>query len=521
MGKDQFERFFQDRLSNHEIPINTQDLWAGIEPTLPPKKRPLGPWLVGASVLLFLVATSLWFLSNDETEILTSELAQTHTQSTTQNLNSATEKIGSTSSSLEISNNDNNPTPDNANVQMGFTSEIETGNSTQVEGVEAKKKNSSTEDESALNPVITHAGIEKTNSTVSDASKSVRTRTQDLNTVDQELSQRGERKPTSDAVIRMAIRDQPTFGTDDAISVRFSPRVAPAQSSRISDNVESSSTGLRVEKVLNFLDSDLNTAESAYTQMSRDVLPGLNDCYDFTERWWAWGLDIYGGLHYTHKSLTGNSDNGELDAYIDARKDTESALEAYEFGVALNLMHRRGFVASVGINYSQINEEFNYLRERRETMFDSVVVRINIDSSGRVDSIRDWRPVTVQYTEEVLTYNSFRMVDIPVGLGYQFANGNMIFEIQAGLMFNLAFIKEGEILSSSLDVMEINDATFKTQVGLSGWLGVKALYPVSRRWSIYAEPIARINFVPVTVDSYNLTQRYNRFGMRLGARMAF
>lgn len=492
MGKDHFERFFQEKLSNHRMPIDTEELWAGIEPTLPPNKRPLAPWLLATTLLLLLSVAALWWQGNREGQLQTSDLESISNTGASVAASSQEVKVTSDATPELGDTYENNPRPSNEMLGNALADIVESP--VQAETVWSKVHG-------AQKPTTMAGNFE--NSTQQD------------NPSDQISSDN-----LSEVSTQIVPNNVTTSAQELGISIRFSPKIATDEVVE-SPNKTEETFGLRTSHVVDYLSTQVHKTESASLLESRDILPGLNDCYDFTERWWAWGLDVYGGMHYTHKALSSNGDNGELDNYIEARKDTESALEAFEFGVALNLMHRKGFVASVGFNYSQINEEFNYLRTRRETMFDSVVVRINIDSTGQVDSIRDWRPVTIQYSEQVITYNSFRMIDIPVGLGYQFTSGKMVFEIQAGAMLNLAFIKEGEILSSGLDVMEIDDTTFKTSVGLSGWLGVKALYPVSRRWSVYAEPIARFNVVPVTVDGYELTQRYNRFGLRVGARMVF
>jgi hypothetical protein len=263
---------------------------------------------------------------------------------------------------------------------------------------------------------------------------------------------------------------------------------------------------------LNLLSSDFLTSIKA---------PHINDCYSFNGRSIGLSVDLYTGINYAAKDLKAQGSEPISNEYIRSRESSENYLEAFEAGININLIHRSGIMASTGINYSQIDEEFNYFSVHTETIFDSVLVRIIIDSTGHADSIREWRPTSVQTAREILAYNYFRSVDIPLAVGYQFHRGKWTIEAQGGVLFNLLFKKKGQILNESLSEVLIDDNTslFKDRLGMSAFASVKAIYPITDRIGLYAEPFGRFNLKSITVPEYTLSQKYNQFGLRLGARL--
>ena len=513
MGKEPFESFFQEGLKNHEVELDTQSIWEGIEPSLPPASSGMAwPWWSIAGLLI--VAGTVWAVIQGP-EQGESTITQIATYNNIEDGSSPSTQAMATIGGQEEKEDDNHAGTDEVlETEMGIV-----GGATE---------------ESLIGEASSSSNLVENKVIVDDESDMVG-RTTERTPMD------GSTGRISSFVVGSGRVDEEN--NDDVFeekSIGFNTAASDAgragrglngamTSTLTSEAMATENVGQLTEEVANLrvkyadLESIRPLDEVSQLTWSRAVpaiLPpkGL-DCYDFRSWSLAWSVDAYTGFHYAGKSLSDNN-GGEVNDYIQARENTESYLEAFDAGLTVNVMHRKGYLASVGVNYSQINEKFNFFTVTSTTRFDSVPIRINIDSAGMADTIKAWRPITVQSTEERLTYNSYRMVDIPIALGYHFFNGKWSYEVRAGVMFNLLFQQKGEILNDQLIATNIESGDiFRSQVGLSVFGGVKILYPVNKRFSAFVEPVGRFNLKPVTVDSYALSQRYNQFGVRLGARL--
>ena len=493
MGKDKFEQYVHAMLQNHKIPLNTEEIWAGIEQTLP-RKSGGKTWLLGLSgIALLVIGGLLWFQM--DTAPAESKEAEQSQQAIAQSLSGHRETSA----------------PDNK------------------EGIAIALDQ---EDEASLSHTLTtESGLSHNSTTALSYSKTNQKQAiPDANaTADHRASNKQNNNLNIVELERGAAVDSDQNNVQEsAITLTFPQAGVSLSSTSHSELVESSHVmGPEATRAAfiptNYLKNTTGTTgTSLLTEdfLSGIRMPDLNDCYSFNGRSFGLAIDFYSGVNYAAKELKSQGTEPAGSEYIRSRKNTENYLEAFEAGINLNLIHRSGFMASTGINYSQIDEEFNYFSVNNETIFDSVLVRVIIDSTGMADSIREWRPTYVQSIREVLTYNYFRSVDIPIALGYQFHHGKWTIEAQGGLLFNLLFKKEGQILDTSLSEVAIDENTslFRDRLGMTTFASLKAIYPVTDRLSLYAEPFGRFHLKSITVSEYALSQKYNQIGLRFGAR---
>jgi hypothetical protein len=510
MGKEPFESFFQEGLKNHEIEVDTQSIWDGIEPSLPPASSgTVWPWWGIAGLLIVAGSVLAVFQGFGEDEVSSSEIATYQSSE------------GGTSPSMDATASllKKDEVEDQSKVNTRKDTEIEMGVMRSTPLMNEKYSVSDQNEDKEKNEGVMEEATERRIQLVERGSSGRLS-----SVVVGQLPQKGNGGVD---ILATASNDQALTSITGSGESRAGMTLD--QISSFSTPVSQNEGSLNEEmSILRNKYAELDALQPlaevsgvTWSSVAPSILPpkGL-DCYDFRNWSLAWSIDAYAGFHYAGKSLSDNNIGGEADEYIQARENTESYLEAFDAGLTVNVMHRKGYLASVGINYSQINEKFNFFTVNSTTRFDSVPVRINIDSAGMADTVKAWRPVTIQSTEERLTYNSYRMVDVPIALGYHFFNGKWSYEVRAGVMFNLLFQQKGEILNDQLVATSIESGDiFRSQVGLSLFGGIKILYPINKRFSAFVEPVGRFNLVPVTVDSYALTQRYNQFGVRLGARL--
>lgn len=515
MGKDKFEQYFQSVFEKHEVSIDTDEIWAGIEPSLPPTKTNSSNnlWLLGLAALIIIGAVAIYGISNKNKSIERGQATQALVQSRLENQNQTSDDKQNTAAILS----------DNDESKDGLT-EMAIGQQNKSISQQASDRLASEELNTTTNNQLRKSTTPSEQKSTTASNRVTKKEIESNNTPNTSfsvLSDASSEDFEGQQNITPVSSESDEYNAENVPVFESEAEYKPARSlntlsrSQVEERVTFSS--------LSQLRRDLALMEDDASQLITS-LPTLNDCYDFSLRSWIWTLDTYVGFNYAAKSLKYKDNVSVGEDYISARENTESYLEAFDAGIALSAIHRKGYLASVGINYSQIDEKLNYFLEETTTRFDSVVVRIEIDSAGRADSIREWRPITVNSTKQILTYNYYRMVDIPVSLGYQFHKGQWTFEVQGGVMFNLLLKKKGEIRhpsNSGLVDFTDNDLVFKDRLGLTVFGGIKAIYPLTDRIGLYVEPHARVNLKSMTVDAYPLAQRYNQFGLHVGARWIF
>jgi len=156
---------------------------------------------------------------------------------------------------------------------------------------------------------------------------------------------------------------------------------------------------------------------------------------------------------------------------ISPHNDRELSKLSYTIGIKLNRSLGKNFSIKTGIQYSQIN--------------------INArDSFGIIHLMR---------------------LDLPVLAGYSMGNGNLKTTINGGVDFNLY---------TWLHVTNLQDF-FKTNTGLSLYLGVNFEDKINDRFSLFSEPYYRYQLTSMTISSVSSMKFIDIVGINIGARYYF
>ena len=215
---------------------------------------------------------------------------------------------------------------------------------------------------------------------------------------------------------------------------------------------------------------------------------------------------------------TMQSSNPEYDPYLESRKETESYMYAFSGAFRFSAVNNKGLAIRSGLNYSQINEKFNYFSGSEQIIkyisrFDEFGNVIGTDTVVEVG------------TRHKVTHNNYRMLDIPFLLGYEIGGNKLSISINGGAYLNLLFRQKGDFLSPQdmrpvhFDSSNPNAyAAFRQQVGL-GWYGSMGFaFRASHKLQILVEPHFKIFPKPVTLDQFVLEQRYMTTGVFVGVR---
>ncbi len=209
---------------------------------------------------------------------------------------------------------------------------------------------------------------------------------------------------------------------------------------------------------------------------------------------------------------------GEFIPYANGRADTETAAFSYNTELRLSIVSPNGFAFRTGLNYTQLNDQFDYYNpnETKMTITNYYGPNGEIISQDTIIEIG---------TREKTTRNRFRMIDVPLIMGYELKYDKVTFAFNAGMYLNLSYTQKGDFLSPSdqepvsfsSDAIDAYPA-YKSQIGL-GWYGsIGMYYQMNARTHVYLEPSLRMYTQSSTIEEYPLKQNYALGSLNIGLR---
>jgi hypothetical protein len=230
---------------------------------------------------------------------------------------------------------------------------------------------------------------------------------------------------------------------------------------------------------------------------------------------------VQGSISFIQRKLEAK-DSLPADDLLTLREQTERELEAIQTGLRLSLHHPSGIGLTSGLNYTQINERFRYntMVHTVDTVYGVKFLVINLDN----DTIPIYGdvPLEKKTTFKKEYFNKYRMFEVPVLAGYRFRGRDFVLGAQAGVFVNLTLSTKGRFLQTETQDIDIAQAgIFKSSVGLSYYLGVSAGYLLNENLELHISPFMRRFPKNFAVDSYPLKQRYNLYGVNVGAAYHF
>jgi hypothetical protein len=223
-------------------------------------------------------------------------------------------------------------------------------------------------------------------------------------------------------------------------------------------------------------------------------------------------VELYAGPDYAVKKYAGGIDSSSL---IEKRKESLRFQSAFSAGIRYTRVFANGMSIRAGINYSQINEKFSFIK-------DNVVQQVYVISPAG-DTTDSYY---VRGTRYKTSYNHYRTLDVPVVIGYELGNGRLHANINAGVMVNVYSWQKGETLDNNYQPVSITTGKednnlygYKTNLGLGFTGAVSVYYKLNHRFHVMAEPYFRYNLSPMNNEGLSLQEKFTTMGMRLGVRL--
>ena len=198
--------------------------------------------------------------------------------------------------------------------------------------------------------------------------------------------------------------------------------------------------------------------------------------------------------------------------HAEMRTNSESPYYSFNTGIRVNFLTEFDWALRTGIVYTQINDILK--TTHRE-------VTIQLNTAGD----------TISYSEgtrEVNIRNRYKMVDIPILIGYEVQMDKFKLNVNGGVYVNIQSKQSGAFFSPLEDKIVYfteghpdNYDIFRNNVGLSMFLGLGFNFDLGKRFKntqLIIEPHTRFYPKSFTLKNYILNQKYLSTGVMIGLR---
>lgn len=248
--------------------------------------------------------------------------------------------------------------------------------------------------------------------------------------------------------------------------------------------------------------------------------------FDFDDL--RYGIGLYGGISRSNTDITAKAPTSS--DHLILRANSEKQLETLHLGFNVLVEAEQGIYLRTGAEYSRIGSLFSRDSEFVEidsSEFGIIGLDIKEQLDGTFDTTFIEGPIIVKRTTQFTkkTYNYFHLVDIPVIFGYNFGNFEDTWRIgvEGGIYANVSMSTKGEISLADgtfYDIGEDDNKWYKTNVGISPFIGINVAYNVNENIQLHFSPSFRFNSV-FSTDANPFKERHANLGVQAGARYFF
>ena len=237
------------------------------------------------------------------------------------------------------------------------------------------------------------------------------------------------------------------------------------------------------------------------------------------------GIGLYSGISQSNSDL--EIKNESATDFLLARTVAEKQLETIHFGLNAMVQTEKNLYLRTGVEYTRVASLFsrNATIETMDTTQGIVEYVISALTGDTIDVIEGDVIVTRTTSYNKKSYNYFHLVDVPVILGFNFTDSEnpWVLGVEAGIYANVFIKNKGDIPLDDGSFYDIGDDPqkwYKTNIGISPFVGINAAYNISYNLQIHLSPSFRFNSVYST-DANPLTEKHGNLGVLGGVRYFF
>lgn len=208
--------------------------------------------------------------------------------------------------------------------------------------------------------------------------------------------------------------------------------------------------------------------------------------------------------------------------YANRKDSTETNQLSFTVGMRLSKEIGEHMLFKTGLQYSQINERFDYRNENERNTTTVVTIRTITNPDGSTTTIRDTSIVEQIGYRVKTTYNHYRSIDIPILLGYEYVGEGWKANLNGGAILNLSSWQEGAFLDTSyapVSFAKTKSPIFKSKTGVSLFGSISLIKTIGDRMDLFAEPYIKYSLKDLTASTSTFNERFHTMGMLLGIRL--
>lgn len=493
----QIDQLFRDGLQDYESP-GAMDLWDKLEEKRDDKKTFLWwKWGSGAALILLAGLSIAYFMMTKSPVDSDAPANSTNTNVETENSTASDRQTDKATAKVS----------DHLNLETAGLNE----KTDQKEDVDFSQK--ANDVSVTTSPQKVSNFNQKNNNTTSRSSKSLKSENRSTTFGDATLSA------------------TPATENPNEMAEQSATKPIAAPTTNLNQKEKNNSVGdekIRLKTVgLNFLPTQsLLLSDDAGLEMDDDtpirLIKGFGPrgCYSFAGGRIKYDYYIDGFLSPEYVIRRLDAKDPEDENYREVRESTESVLYGMSGGVRLSIVTRGGLALRTGLVYNRILEKLSV--ENGSAMVETIQTEVTADG----DTIIVGRRIE-SGTSYKTTYNRYRSLDIPVLLGYEIDAKRFVFNINAGVSFNIWAKQKGEILSRAEQPAFITSnnpqriRAFSQELGMSFYGSFGLNYKMKNGFQLLMEPNFKYQFNPITLDTYPLEQQYFNIGLLVGLRKQF
>jgi len=474
MGERDIDKYFRDELKGYSKEVDTDAIWSALDLDKKRKNRPFLMWLIGLVIITILASVYFVFDSNNTDE----NIGQlTKVTSVFQN---ESEKLFSNPENSFINPSNENlekkSSPDP--IQKSYTKEINLETSTQssIDGLEERL----TQNRIDVKPFFTL----KPNGAI-------------LNGENQETNLSQSNANVKQELVRTETESKEKYQFTDLIDDHIQ---LPSRNTA-SEFVVINSLDVKNAKPFKIIDrAKPDPYPFATDLLNNNLSKGLS-------------LNIYSGIFNVDRTLT--TQNIDLEQFLLRKEESESPLELISVGIQLRYDIGAVYFKG-GIEFQSLNEKFEY---EQYSIIDTVptagVVGILIDHNGnsmnQLGTVFEENTLTSNWTH----YNSYRLFNIPLSIGYEKGINKWFFSIEAQSQLNFHHSFSGKRLNQEGNITDDNVSINKSfKLGLGAAIGLR--YRFSNTTSIYLNPSYLSYLDSFADETKGYSEKYSLFGLQVG-----
>lgn len=233
------------------------------------------------------------------------------------------------------------------------------------------------------------------------------------------------------------------------------------------------------------------------------------ECPTFRKKRTSFFIELEGQAGFPLKHLDAGTEAAKL---YDLRRSTEHPWYSWGGGLHAGILYRDRFSISAGVDFSQLNEKFDYSK------------------TDIVDLIYHVNPVTGEVTGPFVITGErtssgqirHKLIDIPLTLGYRIRAGHWNFDIEAGPFLNLRLTSGGKIMTDTDQIGRIEDnAVYRDAAGLGLQAGFAVSRKLNKHLSVYVKPEFKYYLNDWSEASYPVRTSFNQAYLGVGVRQQF